>query len=89
MKKKTLQEKMKLQYSKFKFWCGSKHIPVILFPSLILLIVGGGLILLGGYLAGWDIIGGITSDTAILVYAIVITIIIAIIGILFFKRYKK
>ena len=89
MKKKTLQEKMKLQYSKFKFWCKSKHIPVILFPSLILLIVGGGLILLGGYLAGWDIIGGITSDTAILVYAVVITIIIAIIGILFFKRYKK
>ena len=89
MKKKTLQEKMKLQYSKFKFWCKSKHIPVILFPLLILLIVGGGLILLGGYLAGWDIIGGITSDTAILVYAIVITIIIAIIGILFFKRYKK
>ena len=89
MEKKTLQEKMKLQYSKFKFWCKSKHIPVILFPLLILLIVGGGLILLGGYLAGWDIIGGITSDTAILVYAIVITIIIAIIGILFFKRYKK
>ena len=89
MEKKTLQEKMKLQYSKFKFWCKSKHIPVILFPLLILLIVGGGLILLGGYLAGWDIIGGITSDTAILVYVIVITIIIAIIGILFFKRYKK
>ena len=89
MKKKTFLEKMKLQYSKFKFWCKSKHIPVILFPLLILLIVGGGLILLGGYLAGWDIIGGITSDTAILVYAVVITIIIAIIGILFFKRYKK
>ena len=89
MEKKTLQEKMKLQYSKFKFWCKSKHIPVILFPLLILLIVGGGLILLGGYLAGWDIIGGITSDTAILVYVIVITIIIAIAGILFFKRYKK
>lgn len=89
MKKKTLQEKMKLQYSKFKFWCKSKHIPVILFPLLILLIVGGGLILLGGYLAGWDIIGGITSDTAILVYVVVITIIIAIIGMLFFKRYKK
>ena len=89
MEKKTFLEKMKLQYSKFKFWCKSKHIPVILFPLLILLIVGGGLILLGGYLAGWDIIGGITSDTAILVYAIVITIIIAIIGILFFKRYKK
>ena len=89
MKKKTLQEKMKLQYSKFKFLCESKHIPVILFPSLILLIVGGCLILLGGYLAGWDIIGGITSDTAILVYAVAITIIIAIIGILFFKRYKK
>ena len=82
MEKKTLLEKMKLQYSKFKFWCKSKHIPVILFPLLILLIIGGGLILLGGYLAGWDIIGGITSDTAILVYAIVITIIIAIIGIL-------
>ena len=82
MEKKTLLEKMKLQYSKFKFWCKSKHIPVILFPLLILLIIGGGLILLGGYLAGWDIIGGITSDTAILVYAIVITIIIAIIGII-------
>lgn len=89
MEKKTLQEKMKLQYSKFKFWCKSKHIPVILFPLLILLIVGGGLILLGGYLAGWDIIGGITSDTAILVYAVAITIIIVIAGILFFKRYKK
>ena len=89
MEKKTLLEKMKLQYSKFKFWCKSKHIPVILFPLLILLIIGGGLILLGGYLAGWDIIGGITSDTAILVYVIVITIIIAIAGILFFKRYKK
>lgn len=89
MKKKIFLEKMKLQYSKFKFWCNSKHIPVILFPSLILLIIGGGLILLGGYLAGWDIIGGITSDTAVLVYAVIITIIIAIIGISFFKRYKK
>ena len=89
MEKKTFLEKMKLQYSKFKFWCKSKHIPVILFPLLILLIIGGGLILLGGYLAGWDIIGGITSDTAILVYIVAITIIIAIIGILFFKRYKK
>ena len=89
MEKKTFREKMKLQYSKFKFWCKSKHIPVILFPLLILVIIGGCLTLLGGYLAGWDIVGGLTSDTAILIYAIVITIIIAIIGIWFFKRCKK
>ena len=89
MKKKTFREKMKLQYSKFKFWCKAKHIPVILFPLLILFIVGGCLTLLGGYLAGWDIVGGLTSDTAILIYVIAITIIITIVGIWFFKRYKK
>lgn len=47
-----------------------KHVPFVIIPTAILLAVAALILATGGWLAGWDIVGILTSPTAILIYAI-------------------
>lgn len=42
----------------------------IVLIAILLLVVAGICLVVGGTLAGWDIVGGLTSSTAMLVYLI-------------------
>ena len=57
--------------------------------SLIVLIIGIICFLVGGYLAGWDIIGWLTSGQAYFVYGLLIIILISLVGLLIYNKVMK
>lgn len=56
-------------YSKFKVWCAYHNIPTILLPIILISVLAFTALAVGGTIAGWNIVGILTSPTAILVYA--------------------
>lgn len=49
-----------------------KHVPFTIIPIAILLVIAALILAIGGWIAGWDIVGILTSPTAILFYAILL-----------------
>lgn len=72
--------KIKNLCSKFKAWCVAHNVPTLLIPSIVLVLVATGAILLGGHLAGWDIATALTSPTAVLIYVIIGAITVGCLG---------
>ena len=70
MFRKDLSNKRKNLYSKFKFWCACRRIPLLMFPVLSLVVIGVFVVLIGGTLAGWNIGEALNSKTAYLIYGI-------------------
>lgn len=65
-----------------------KKILVGVSGSLGVLIVGVAITLVCGYFSGWDIIGWLTSPTAIMLYVLILLLIVFGIGVLVKLHYK-
>lgn len=63
-----------------------------LFSKIIIAIaaiaLGITLLCVGGVMAGWDIVGALTSDTALLVYAIVLLIVLVYVSYVCIAKFK-
>lgn len=64
-------------FSKIKQWI-LHHLFAVVTVSTTL-IVGIGMLVIGGTLAGWDVLGVLTSGTAILIYIIIGTAVVCIV----------
>lgn len=85
----TKQPKKKQNlYSKFKDWCELKKIPPLLFPAIILILIVIILVVTYALLKGTDIIAALKSETALLIYLIVILVSIAAVGMWYFTKDK-
>jgi hypothetical protein len=51
-------------------------------------VLGIVLLCVGGTMAGWDIVGALTSDTALLVYAIVLLIVLVYVSYVCIAKFK-
>lgn len=60
-------------------WCTVHHIPLLVIPIAALLVIAISALLVGGTIAGWDIVGFLTSPTAILVYVIAFVILLGVV----------
>ena len=68
-------------YSKFRLWCLKYRIPFSIFPITILCLLGIGTLILYDLISvNFSLIDILTSDTAILVYVILLVASLAYIG---------
>lgn len=74
-----LKTKFKSLCSKIKQFCIVHGIPTIVFPIAALLIIATLALIVGGSAVGWNIAAALTSSTAILVYAVLGVLLIALI----------
>ena len=72
-------------FSSLKNW-GS--IPATLIVGAIAVLIGIVLLCVGGAMAGWDIVGALTSDTAVLVYAIVLLVALVVLSYWCFRKLR-
>lgn len=74
-------------FSKFKSWCSTHRASVFLIP-VIAVLLGIAFLIVGGTLAGWNIVSALTSSTAVLVYCILLLIVIVAVSHFCVKRLK-
>lgn len=67
----------------------SKKLVIGIGGSLGVLIIGIVCFLVGGYLAGWDIVGFLTSGKAMLIYGILAIVVILLIGLIVYVKVMK
>lgn len=84
--RKTPIQWFKNLYSKFKFWCASNNVPMIIFPILAILIAAGSVLIIGATVLGWDIAGFVTSPTGILLGTLVILALLLTAGYVVHRR---
>ena len=66
---------MKLKKSQyFKLWLQEKQIPFLVFPLVIISLIGVLILVIGGTAAGWNIGKALTSKTAMLFYMILVIV---------------
>lgn len=62
------------------------------FSKILILIsviaVGLALLCIGGTMAGWDIVGALTSSTAVLIYSILLLVTLLAVSYLCLKKFK-
>lgn len=64
----------------------AKHGGKVFFGTLITLVIGIVSFCLGGYLAGWNIVGWLTSPSAMFVYAFVLLFLLFVLWLWFFGK---
>ena len=74
-------------FSKFKAWFATHRTSAAL-AIVSAALIGALLLVIGGALAGWDIVGALTSRTAILVYVILLLVTIVVVSKLCLKNLK-
>lgn len=62
--------------SKYREFCAAHNLPTIALPIAIFIVLATVMLVIGGTLAGWDIWGGLSSKTAILVYFLIVTAVV-------------
>ena len=75
-------------YSKLKTFCEIHRIPFIVFPIGIGVVVAAIVLCIGGTIAGWHIARALVSNTAILVYAVLILVVLSL-GIVWFTTKNR
>ena len=76
-------------FSRFKAWCRFHRIPLLLFPIVAFLLVAVVALLIGGSIAGWDIVGFLKSPTGTLVYVVAILIVLGTVYFIWDYRSRK
>ena len=61
---------------KFKTWCAVHRIPTLLFPLLFVAIVAIAALVIGGIIAGWNVLNALTSPTGVLIEIVLLVLIL-------------
>lgn len=64
-------------------------IPLWAYIALAVVLLGTAALVIGGLLAGWDIWGALTSQTAVLIYVLVVIAGVCVAFYMLSKRYAK
>lgn len=88
MQRKPRSQNPKSLYSKFKEWCLVHDIPTIMFPLIIIGIVGILGLVIGALILDWDLLAVFVSPTATVVYAFIVILICGVLYRLLMRRLK-